>query len=139
MVFKIKIIDWETKGNLVRLYLGNDDLEKWWGDDWNDAPWDCNAGPVYEQYVVGIKDVVFSFDYLVLEPVYNYDSTVQYSKEDLMKKHAPFLIIVPPCVRKESYMDSFDYWVGDDNVYKFYLGDPIETKLDGQIEEWEIE
>lgn len=135
----MKILDWEKKGNLVRLYLGNDDIEKWWGDDWNDAPWDCNAGPVYEQYVAGIKDIVFPLSYLVLEPVYNYDSTVQYSKEDLMKRHAPFLIVAPPNIRKESYIDSFDYWVGNDNVCKFYLGDSIETKLDGEIEVWEIE
>lgn len=30
----MKIIDFERKGNLVRFYLGDDDLVEWYGDDW---------------------------------------------------------------------------------------------------------
>lgn len=29
----MKIIDFERKGNLVRFYLGDDDLAEWWGDE----------------------------------------------------------------------------------------------------------
>lgn len=32
----MKIIDFERKGNLVRFYLGDDDLAEWYGDDWNE-------------------------------------------------------------------------------------------------------
>lgn len=39
----MKIIDFERKGNLVRFYLGDDDLAEWWGDDWNDTPYEHNA------------------------------------------------------------------------------------------------
>lgn len=42
----MQIIDMEKKGNVVRFYLGENG--KQWGDDWNDAPYDCNAGTVYE-------------------------------------------------------------------------------------------
>lgn len=44
----MKIIDFERKGNLVRFYLGDDDLHDWSGDDWNDTPYEYNAGQVYE-------------------------------------------------------------------------------------------
>lgn len=45
----MKIIDFERKGNLVRFYLGDDDLEEWYGDDWNDTPYEHNAGQVYDE------------------------------------------------------------------------------------------
>ena len=34
------------EGNFA--YFTTQDLKKQWGDDWNDAPMDCNAGPPYE-------------------------------------------------------------------------------------------
>jgi hypothetical protein len=64
----MKIIDFERRGNVVRLYIGNDDLAEWWGDDWNDRPYEHNAGRVYDQYVAGHVDIAFPFDSLVLEP-----------------------------------------------------------------------
>ena len=36
----MKIIDWDRKGNVLRLYLGEDRLEDWWGDDWDDRPYE---------------------------------------------------------------------------------------------------
>lgn len=37
-------------------YLAPDDFDedKAWGDDWNDAPKCCNAGPPYEDKVPGL-------------------------------------------------------------------------------------
>ena len=35
----MKVIDFERKGNVIRFYLGKDDLTEWWGDDWNDTPY----------------------------------------------------------------------------------------------------
>ena len=32
----------------LRLFFTNADLTKQWGDDWNDAPYDCNAGWPYD-------------------------------------------------------------------------------------------
>ncbi|MBO5940679.1 MAG: hypothetical protein J6R18_05755 [Kiritimatiellae bacterium] len=58
----MKVLDIERKGNVVRFYLGADDLEKWWGDDWNDSPYELNAGTVYEQFVLTDADAVFPFD-----------------------------------------------------------------------------
>lgn len=36
-----QIIDFKRKGNMVRFYIGKNGEQ--WGDDWNDAPYDCNA------------------------------------------------------------------------------------------------
>jgi hypothetical protein len=37
------IIDWESKGHLIRLYFGYDSLKHWTGDDWDfkepDSKW----------------------------------------------------------------------------------------------------
>lgn len=53
----MQIIDFEKIGNVVRFYLGNNGEQ--WGDDWDDAPYDFNAGAVYDQYVQGTKDIAF--------------------------------------------------------------------------------
>ena len=64
----MKIIDFERKGNLVRFYLGDDDLVEWYGDDWGDTPYEHNAERVYDEYIKGYCDMMFPFDDLVLEP-----------------------------------------------------------------------
>lgn len=43
----------------MRFYLGDDNLTEWYGDDWDDTPYECNAGEVYGEYVKGYRDVVF--------------------------------------------------------------------------------
>jgi hypothetical protein len=63
----MQIIDFKRKGNVVRFYLG-DATVHYWGDDWNDRPYEHNAGQVYEEFIKGYKDIAFDFDDLVLEP-----------------------------------------------------------------------
>jgi hypothetical protein len=61
------ICDWQTKGNVVRLYCCDQDkYEDVWGDDWNDTPYEHNAGTVYDEYVDKIVDVYFDFDVVIL-------------------------------------------------------------------------
>ena len=40
--------DGYTENMGVRLMFTNIDLKRQWGDDWNDAPYDCNAGWPYD-------------------------------------------------------------------------------------------
>lgn len=123
----MKIIDFEKKGNVVRFHLGQDDLKKWWGDDWNDAPYEHNAETVSEEYECGHKDVSFPFDWLVLEPCDGaYNS--EYSKEDMMKRRVPCIIAVPPELQEKSWDTSFAYWVGADGISKWYFGDKMEAQ-----------
>lgn len=123
-----KIIDFERKGNLVRFYLGADDCDEYWGDDWNDAPYDCNAGEVYDRFVTGFKDVAFPFDSLVLEPSSDWSGSKRYfSKEDMKNRVVPCVIEVPKSVIGDSWEDRFDDWIGADGIKKFYFGDPEEV------------
>ena len=135
----MKIIDFERRGNVVRLYIGNDDLVEWWGDDWNDRPYEHNAGRVYDQYVAGHVDIAFPFDSLVLEPCDGAFNS-EYSKEDMQTRRVPCLIIVPKEVSGDSwYWETFDHWVGADGITKLYFGDEMDTLKDagiGTLLEW---
>ncbi|GHV00105.1 hypothetical protein FACS1894211_06740 [Clostridia bacterium] len=123
----MKIIDFKQKGNVVRFYLGADDLENWWGDDWNDCPYECNAEEVYDQFVTGYKDIAFDFDDIVYEPCEG-EFNSPYTKEDMVKRKIPCI-----CVLKKEHQTD-DGWgysgfkdiVGNANVVKYYFGDKME-------------
>jgi len=124
----MKIIDFCKKGNVVRFYLGRDDLDEWWGDDWNDAPYDCNAEEVYDEYISGHRDITFPFDDMVLEPC---DGNINcgWSKEDMIKRRVPCVIVVPKEITNESWWgNDFAHWVGVDGIKKYYFGDEMEPE-----------
>lgn len=125
----MKIIDFECKGNVVRFYLGDNDCNDYWGDDWNDAPYEHNAGTVYDRFVKGYKDLVFPFDSLVLEPC-NGAWNSEYAKSDMIDRRVPCIIVVPPEVVGDSWRtDDFHYWVASDNIQKFFFGDQMEADV----------
>ena len=64
----MKILDFELKGNVIKFYLGN--CNDWWGDDWDDRPYEHNAGKVYDQYGVTLNHTGY---------VYETDSTYAHS------------------------------------------------------------
>ncbi len=119
----MQIIDFTKKGNVVRFYLG-DAGQEYWGDDWDDAPYDCNAGEVYEEYIKGYRDMTFPFDYLVLEPC-DGEWNCPYTKMDMQKRLIPCIIVVPKEKYKDTYREAFRDWVGADDVKKFYFGDEL--------------
>jgi hypothetical protein len=97
------IIDWESKGHLIRLYFGYDSLKHWTGDDWDDIPWETNAGVVYEEYIHYWTDIAISFDWDFKEP----DS--KWSKSDMVKRKTPILTIYKNEQSLELYMgDNFN-------------------------------
>ena len=120
----MQIIDFEKKGNVVRFYLG-DATAHYWGDDWNDRPYEHNAGQVYEEFIKGYKDIAFDFDDLVLEPC-NGKWNSSWSKEDMQKRKIPCIIVVSKEVHEDSWNDSFDSWVGAAGIKKYYFGDEME-------------
>lgn len=130
----MKIVDWERKGNVVRFYLGKDDLEEWWGDDWDDRPYEHNAGTVYDKFVTGTMDVAFSFDLDVNEPKddWMYHGNSPYRKDDFVRKYAPILVITSA---DDNFCDlGYSKRVGCANAIRIYMGDPIPTNIDGMIE-----
>jgi len=116
-----EIIDWERKGNLVRFYLGKNGEQ--WGDDWDDVPWEHNAGRVYDKYIEGYKTIAFPFEYNIYEP------RLSCSKRDLINR------IVPCLVASKRYFTNFqDAWEDEDGM-KFYFGDRIHVEQGVVIEE----
>lgn len=121
----MQIIDFERKGNVVRFYLGKNGEQ--WGDDWDDAPYEHNAGSVYDKYIEGKRDIAFPFDCSVLEPQDGAwsGSGSDCCKEDMIKRRVPCIIVVPPELAADSWCDSFDHWIGCDGVKKYYFGDEM--------------
>ena len=127
----MKIIDYARKGNVVRFILGKDDLKDWHGDDWNDYPYECNAGTVYEEFISGHRDIAFPFDALVLEPCDGVGcrSGSGYCKNDMKARKVPCIIVVPADIDDDSWDSSFAYWVGADGVQRYYFGDKMEPEV----------
>lgn len=88
----MKIIDFFKHGNVIRLYLGADDCEDYWGDDWNDAPYEHNAGRVYSEYIQGYVEFAFPLKYDVCEACDGYFNS-PFSKEDMINRKIPCLTI----------------------------------------------
>lgn len=119
----LKVIDFEKCGNVVRFYLGSLDCDQYWGDDWDDVPYEHNAGTVYDKFVMGYIDVAWNLDTHVLEPC---DHTVNssYSKQLLIERQVPMIIT------KQKSKDS-GYWdygrfaeLCLDADQKFYYNEP---------------
>lgn len=122
----MKIIDAELKGNLVRFYLGKDDLKKWWGDDWDDRPYEHNCSPVYDKYVSCTLDIAFPYDKWVSEPCKGVTNS-SYAREDFMNGIVPLVVV---CDEKDAWGDDFTSVVRAQSAIAFFMGDKVE-KLDG--------
>lgn len=121
----MKVIDWERKGQCVRFYFGLDDLENWWGDDWNDAPYEHNAGTVYYEFIQDAMDVHYPFDCAVIEPR-DGELNSYYCKDDMIARRVPCILTL---VDTEPYYNdvySYSQVAGDDNAQRIYMGDSFE-------------
>ena len=123
----MKIIDFSRKGNVVRFYFGEDDNNEYYGDDWDDAPYEHNAGQVYDEFVTGGIDLAFPYNSLVLEPCEGTSNSV-YCKNDMKARLVPCIIIVPEEIVDKGLGDEFmntdfTYWLGADGVTRIYFGD----------------
>lgn len=149
------IIDFEKKGNIVRFYLGEKIPEWGWtkpdykqkikgelkspewlkpsetfyGDDWDDSPYEHNAGKVYAEFIKGYTDIVFDFDDLVLEPCDGDFYNSSYSKEDMVNRIVPCIIAIPKNLVANNWCTDFGYWVGCDDIKKYYFGDMINDNI----------
>lgn len=144
----MKIIDFERKGNLVRFYLGeqtenwgwtNPDYkdytgktpdwlkpsDRYYGDDWDDHPYEHNAGTVYGEFIKGHRDIAFDFDDLVLEPC-DGEWNSPWCKDDMTARKVPCIIVVPKELNEHDWSTDFKYWVAHDAVKKYYFGDELE-------------
>lgn len=104
-----QVIDVETKGNVIRFYIGENG--KQWGDDWNDAPYEHNAGTVYSEYVERTVDVAIPFDLYVSEPA-DGQLNSEWCKQDMIDRKVHCLLI-----------ESAEW--GGTELLKVYFGDDI--------------
>lgn len=119
----VKIIDWESKGNVVRFYFGEKTCKDYYGDDWNDYPWEHNAGSVYFKFVKFIVDIAFDFNISICEPRNADARNLEYCKDDFKDEHAPFMLVIPAAVI-ESYgciLDDYYSWLGAKDIIKLYF------------------
>jgi len=123
----MKIIDFQKKGNVVRFYLGQDGLKTWYGDDWDDVPYEHNAGTVYDEFISGHKDIAFSFDDLVIEPKDDWINSGNslWSKDDMIARKVPCIIVVPKEKIDTWGEEEFSHYIGMDGIQKFYFGDKM--------------
>lgn len=125
----MRIIDFERKGNVVRFFLGDD--PKFTGDDWNDSPYYCNAGRVYDEYIKGYRDIAFPFGLAVVEPKDPEDYNCTWCKDDMKARKVPCIVVAP---EEEWHDDEFDYYVAGEGSIKFYFGDEMEPS--NKLEIW---
>lgn len=120
----MQIIDFEIKGNQVRFWLGKNG--KQWGDDWNDTPYEHNAGSVYSEFVEGKVDLVFDFDAVVVEPADGHTNS-QWCKQDMIERKVPCVVVIPAQYLKPNsrwhYEDSFEKALEHPNAVKYFFGD----------------
>lgn len=90
---QMEIIDCERKGNLIRFYLGKNG--KQWGDDWDDAPYEHNAGRVYDEFIEDHEDLAVPFDWEVEQPGDRYNNS-PYTKKDMVQRKVPCLTFFKP-------------------------------------------
>lgn len=88
----MKIIDFFRYGNIFRLYCGEDDCNDYWGDDWDNVPYEHNAGGVYNRYIKGFAEFAFPLDFVITEPRDGYANS-PYSKEDMKNRAVPCITI----------------------------------------------
>lgn len=123
----MKIIDFERKGNVVRFYLGKENVTDYGGEGWEKYPYD-RAERVDEKHITGSADIAFPFDTMVLEPACG-EERCSYSKADMKAGIVPCIIVVPPNIANGSQRDQFSYWANGRGTLKFYFGDKMNHSI----------
>lgn len=136
-----KIIDLDIKGNTVRYYLAKDPkkIKESWGDDWDDTPYEHNAGEVYRAYVEKIVDVFYPYDMMVTEPSddWHYEYNSPFCKEDFKKRKAPRICIYYP--ENPWGSETYSEMMGNENINRTYYGDSIDKALKDSVYYMEVE
>ena len=131
-----KIIDFEKHGNVVRLYLGDNNCDDYGGDDWNDTPYEHNAGTVYKEYVTDTLDFAMSPDSCVVEPAedWHYHGNSEFCKDDFKFEKAPCLVVCPREVVEEKYCDPYYTGiVGDKRCFQIYYNTVVNADFKREI------
>jgi len=127
----MKIIDFEVRGNVVRFALGADCCDDYWGDDWDDRPYEHNAGEVYSQYIKGYATIMFPFNYMVLTPEtdWHYESNSPFCKDDFKTRKAPCVVAVELKDNDYDWSVCYSQDALRADVLKFYFEDEMKPGI----------
>ena len=121
-----KILDFECFGNIVKLYLG-DTVNGVYGDDWNDTPYEHNAGTVYDKFYTDTVEIAFPLSMGVYEPCFGYSNS-PYCKKDFLFRKVPFLLFGQ--LNDPWKYSDFEYLLENaPTLNKLYIGDDWEEVL----------
>ena len=113
----IYLIDVCWRGNALRLYFGYS-VEKIWGDDWDDIPYESNCGTVYSEHVACVLDVLIPFNYTITDIAEDlYYENSKYCRNDFKSGELPLFWIV-------------DYGMDGREELTFYMGDNKKNVID---------
>lgn len=122
----MKILDFELFGNIVKLYLG-ETVNGIYGDDWNDTPYEHNAGTVYDKFYTDTVEIAFPLTTSVYEPCFGYDNS-PYCKNDFLFRKVPFLLFGQ--LNEAWKYSDFEYLLENvPTLNKLYIGDDWEEVL----------
>lgn len=122
----MKILDFELFGNIVKLYLGETTVGIF-GDDWNDTPYEHNAGTVYDRFYTDTVEIAFPLSTSVFEPCFGYSNS-PYCKKDFLFRKVPFLLFGQPD-ESWKYHDYEELLETAPPLNKLYIGDDWEDVL----------
>lgn len=122
----MKILDFELFGNIVKLYLG-ETVEGIFGDDWNDTPYEHNAGCVYDKFYTDTIEIAFPLSTSVYEPCFGYDNS-PYCKNDFLFRKVPFLLF-GEVEDSWKYHDFNELLEKVPTLHKLYIGDDWDNIL----------
>lgn len=93
-----------------KLYFTDAPLEKQWGDDWDDAPYEHNAGEPYDDENITtayVEDSSYSNLGMLITPCYGHQNS-PYSVEDInLEKKIPWLRIKKKDNKNQEYIDIY--------------------------------
>lgn len=115
-----KILDFECFGNIVKLYLG-ETVSGIYGDDWNDIPYEHNAGTVYDKFYTDTVEIAFPLSISVFEPCFGYSNS-PYCKKDFLFRKVPFLMF-GQLEETWKYHDYEELLETAPTLNKLYIGD----------------
>lgn len=126
---ELYLVDFYKEGNVVQFIFGNrKQADESWGDDWDDRPYEHNAGTVYSEYVDKVIECAFPLQVVVAEPCDGYLNST-WSKQDMKKRIVPAVVTYEMTFdeyRWEYECDSYAEVIGCDSAIKFYFGDSLE-------------
>lgn len=125
----LKVVDFERlDSNRIKFYFSDrDNITDVNGDDWNDKPYNLNAGLVYEEFIDKVYTLPINPQAIILEPCDVVGNNVDISKKDLLNGTIPCLLVIPPKVFGRSQIKEFDFWLNSTDSVKIYLGDTLRT------------